>query len=267
VGNVRAVYWPGDAGLATSLAEYAERARPWPGIPVTEPFPITVVVTRSDARFDSLTRGRLPDWTGAAAFPRAGTIVLRVSGDPFATLHHELAHLVLSRVAGRVPLWFAEGYAVHAAGHWGVPDALALNWQLLRGRPPGFATLEGELRAGPAHARAAYVLAATAVRYLERVGGVRGLQPLIAALATHGDFERAVRAVHLTSLEDLEAGWHRDLRHRYGWLLVGTSLTAFWGMTGLGVGALWWRRRRRDRNRRAALDDGWEVPGETEPNA
>jgi hypothetical protein len=66
------------------------------------------------------------------------------------------------------------------------------------------------------------------------------------------------------SLDVLEAAWHRDLRRRYGWLLLLTSFTMFWGITGLVVGIVWWRRRRRDRVRRAALDDGWEVPPEPE---
>jgi hypothetical protein len=254
------VYWPGDAVLATHLAEAADRAGPWPGIVPGEPFPITLLVTRSAARFDSLTRGRLPAWTGAAAFPGSNTVVLRVTGDPFRTLRHELAHLMLARAAPRAPLWFAEGYAVRAAGEWDALDALALNWQLVRGRPPGFLALERDLRAGPAHARAAYALAATAVLYLERTGGERGLGPLIAALGEHRDFERAVRAVHLTSVEEAEAGWHRDLRRRYGWLLLGTSVTLFWGATAIVVGVVWWRRRRRDRDRRAALDAGWEEP-------
>ena len=71
VGQVRAVYWPGDERLATSLAEYADGTHDWPGLPHVPPFPLTLLVTRSASRFDSLTRGRLPAWTGAAAFPRS----------------------------------------------------------------------------------------------------------------------------------------------------------------------------------------------------
>jgi hypothetical protein len=260
VGNVRAVYWNGDAALAAALADYADRAGSWPGLPAVEPFPLTVFVTRSDARFDSLTRGRLPAWTGAAAFPRSSTIVLKVAGDPFPTLRHELAHLVLARVAPRAPLWFAEGYAGRAAGEWGAVDALQVNWALTRGRAPGFAQLERELRAGPSHARAGYALAAAAVRYLERLGGERGLEPLLTQLAAAPDFETAVRRAHRVSLESLEAAWQRDLRRRYGWLLLLSSFTAFWGITALIVGIVWWRRRRRDQARRAALDIGWEIP-------
>jgi hypothetical protein len=258
------VYWGGDAALATALAEYADRAGPWPGLPPAEPFPITLFVTRSDARCDSLTRGRLPAWTGAAAFPRTNTIVLKVTGEPWPTLRHELAHLALARVAPRAPLWFAEGYAGRAAGEWGALSALDVNWARARGRAPGYRDLDRELRAGPSHARAAYALATAAVLYLERLGGPRGLAPLLANLATAPDFDTAIRQTHQVSQDVLETAWQRDLRRRYGWLLLLTSLTVFWGMTGLVVGIVWWRRRRRDRVRRAALDTGWEVPAEPE---
>lgn len=267
VGWIRAVYWPGDERLATSLAEIAERAGPWPGLPDVAPFPVTLIIVRSTARFDSLTRGRLPEWTGAVAFPGSNTIILRVQGDPVATLRHELAHLVLARVAPLVPRWFAEGYAVRAAGDWGMTDALALNWRLLRGRPPTFRELDRDLRAGPAHARAAYVLAASAVAFLERVGGPRGLEPLLARLREERTFEGAVRTAHLMSLEELEAAWHENLRRRYGWLLLTSSVSLFWAVTALVVGYVWWRRRRRDRARREALDDGWELPAPEGPNA
>lgn len=267
VGWVRAVYWPGDERLATRLAEIAEGAGPWPGVPDLAPFPVTLIMTRSDARFDSLTRGQLPAWSGAAAFPGSNTIVLRVQGDPVATLRHELAHLVLARVAPHVPRWFAEGYAVRAVRDWGMLDALALNWRLLRGRPPTFRELDRDLRSGPAHARPAYVLAGSAVLYLERIGGPRGLEPLILRLREQRAFEPAVRAAHLMSLEELEAAWHKDLRRRYGWLLLTSSLSLFWGITALVVGVVWWRRRRRDRVRREALDEGWDVPAPDAPNA
>jgi hypothetical protein len=267
VGTVRAVFWPGDERLAIALAEAVGQAGPWPGLAHPAPFPITLIVTRSAERFDSLTRGRLPAWTGAAAFPGSSTIVLRVTGNPMQTLRHELAHLMLARAAPRAPLWFAEGYAVRSAGEWQALDALALNWRLLRGRPPTFRELDRDLRAGAGHVRAAYVLAASAVLYLERLGGDRGLEPLIAALGTEPDFDRALRVAHMLTIDGLEAAWHGDLRRRYGWLLLGSSVTLFWGVTAVTVGVLWWRRRRRDRVRREALDEGWELPSAETPPA
>ena len=248
--------------MATALAEYADHAGPWPGIPTSASFPIRLIVTRSAARYDSLTAGRLPDWSAGAAFPASNTIVLRVNGDPFPTLTHELAHLALHQVAPRVPLWFAEGYAARAAGEWNRLDALELNWALMAGGAPTFTRLDQELRSGRANARAAYAMATAGVLFLERLGGARGLEPLISNLAETGRFDLAVRRTHLLTIDQLERLWHRDLRSRYGWVRIFTSFALFWGLTAVMVGVVWLRRRRRDRERKARLDEGWTVPGE-----
>jgi hypothetical protein len=244
------------------VAEYADQiaSGPWPGIGSIDPFPIRLVVVRSDARFDSLTAGRLPSWSGAAAFPRTNTIVIKISGNPRVTVRHELAHLVLSRVAPRSPTWFHEGYAALAAGEWGRLDVLGVNWALASGVVPTFRRLDRELRSGPSHARAAYALATTAVLYLQRLGGERGLGPLIGSLGATGDLDLAVRRAHLITLDQLQDRWQKELRRRYGWLLIFSSFAVFWGVIGLVVGLVWLRRRKYDRERRAALDEGWIVP-------
>ena len=259
VGSVRVVAWEGDEVLATALAEFAHAVPPWPGLPPLDPFPVQLFVTRSRARFDSITRGRLPGWSGAVAFPATNTIVLLVQGDPRPTLRHELAHLALHRAVPGVPLWFSEGYAALAAGEWDRLDALELSWALVSGTLPGFEGLTRELRSGPSGARAAYALATTAVLFLQRLGNEHGLGPLLAAVRTERDFERGLRRAHLVTLAQFEALWHRDLRRRYGWLRLVTSFTLFWALVAGLVGLVWWRRRRRDRVRRAALDEGWIV--------
>ena len=266
VGTVTAVYWEGDENVATALAEFAEAARDWPGLPPLDAYPIRLIVTRSAARYDSLTAGRLPSWSAAAAFPGQNTVVLKISSDPFGTLRHELAHLALYQVAPRVPRWFAEGYAARAAQEWGRLDALEVNWRLMTGVAATFTSLNRELRAGPASARAAYATATTAVLFLERLGGRQGLAPLIANVRETGDFERAIRQTHLVTLDQLEVLWRRDLRARYGWVRIFTSFTLFWGATAALVGAVWLRRRRHDRVRRAGLDEGWNIPSDGPPN-
>lgn len=266
VGRVEAVYWKGDEAAATALAEFADRAGPWPGMPALDSAPIRLIVTRSAERFDSVTRGRLPSWSGGAAFPRSNTVVIMLGGDPFGTLAHELAHLALHRAAARLPLWFAEGYAARAAQEWGRLDALGLNWALMTGDIPSFGRLNAELRSGPTHARAAYALATAAVLFLERLGRERGLGPLIANAGATGSFERAVRRTHLVTLDQLEAIWHRDIRARYGWLRIFTSFALFWSVTAVVVGVVWARRRSRDRDRKALLDEGWVIPPEEPQN-
>jgi hypothetical protein len=260
VGRVTAVYWEGDATKAAALAELADRMWPWPGIREPVEHPIRLVVVSDAERFDSLTAGRLPEWGVAAAFPATNTIVLRPMGDPRRALRHELAHLALHSVVRSVPRWFDEGYAVWAAGEWGRLEALRVNWALLRGERPSLIELDGYLR-GPtaSSAEAAYALAATAVLFLERLGGERGLEPILLALATDGDIDRALRRSYQVTLGQFEDLWRRDLKNRYGWLLVLSTFSAFWAVAGVMLVALWVWRRHRDQERRAALDEGWVV--------
>ncbi len=270
VGRVTAVYWDDDAGLAAMLAEMADRAGPWPGIDPPGEHRIRLFLARDRERFDSLTRGRLPEWGAGAAFPATNSILIRVGGDPRAVqrvLRHELAHLALHEHVRRVPRWFDEGYAALAAGEWSTRDALAINWSVLLGQKPTLSELDRQLRsASPSEATSAYAFATTAVLLLERIGGERGLAPLLTTLTTTGDLDAALRTTHQLTLGQFEERWHRELRGRYGWMLILGSLTVFWALAALVLVSLWSRRRGRDEARRAALDEGWELPADV-PNA
>ena len=76
VGRVTAVAWPPQADLAVALAEAADRSPPFPGVGPLPDRPIRLLLAPNRARFDSLTRGRLPSWSEGAAFPDRGAIVL-----------------------------------------------------------------------------------------------------------------------------------------------------------------------------------------------
>ncbi len=261
------MFWPGGEAAATVLAEMADDAGPWPGITRGSDRPLRIILTETEERFDSVTRGRLPDWGGGAAFPASNTIVIKLEGNVRRVLLHELAHLALHSAVRRVPLWFDEGYAARAADEWGRLQALRVNWALLTGRTPTLQQLDGDLRAGSARAEAAYALATTAVVLLERFGGERGLEPLIGNLAETADFDGALRITYQVTLGQFEDMWRQELRRRYGWVLLFGSLSVFWSVLGLVLLSLWWWRRKRYEGRRAALDEGWEVPADWHANA
>jgi hypothetical protein len=265
IGTVQVVFWPEQAGLATALAEFADRAGPWPGLPDSIRPPVRIIVARSQRQFDSLTAGRLPQWGAGAAFPSSNTVVVQSRGDPFRILRHELAHLALHAVVRRAPLWFDEGYAARAAGEWSRLEALRVNWAVAGGRVPTLRALSADLRASAPRAEAAYALATTAVLMLERLGRERGLGPVVSELAALGDMDRALREAHQLSLEQFERLWREDLRLRYGWVSLLGSMGGLWAMVLLLVGGLWWARRRRDARRRVALDDGWVVAADDLP--
>src|SRR5439155_20724711 len=97
-GRVTVVAWPRQAALAVALAEAAEHPAPFPGIGPLPDRPLRLILAPTRTAFDSITRGRLPPWSGGAAFPEAGVVVL-LSDRPTVrlsdALRHELAHVAL----------------------------------------------------------------------------------------------------------------------------------------------------------------------------
>ncbi len=260
IGRVSVVYWPGEEHVAVTLGEIADRSGDWPGIPARPGRPIRLVLAVTAARFDSLTAGAVPDWSGGVTYPASGTIVLRLRGDPRQVLRHELAHLALRGEAASAPRWLDEGYASRAAGEFDRIDVLRVNWALLTGRPPTLDQVDAALQGSATTAQAAYAYAATAVEFLERLGRPQGLGPVLAALRRHSDLDRALRATHGVTLDQFEALWRQDLTRRFGWILFLTSFAGFWSVMALFLVGLWWWRRGRDAERRSALDQGWIIP-------
>lgn len=259
-----AVAWPGQVTLATELAQRAGQPTEWPGLGLQQPDDLRLILVPDQRRMDSLSGGRAPLWGAAIALPGERTILLRADGSNlYQTLRHELAHLALHRAVGvRVPLWFDEGYAAWAAGEWDRLGGLELNLAVVRGALPDLRGLDGALRASASTADAAYALAASAVTELARRNPMGSLAPLLQRLRAGDDFEASVQATTGLTLSQFEREWQRTLRNRYSlvtWLLAGGG----WAVLALSLwGLLRWRRRV-DTVRRAALDQGWEIPPES----
>jgi peptidase MA superfamily protein len=265
VGRVTAVAWPAQQAVATDLARLADRPAEWPGLGVRDPGPLRLIVVPGAHLLDSLTAGRAPPWGAAIAVPGARTILLRADeADLVRTLRHELAHLALHEaVAVRVPLWFDEGYAAWAAGEWDRLGTLELNLTVVRGAVPTLTGLDGALRGSASSADAAYALAVSAVAELARRNPTGTLTPLLRRLESGEDFDAAVLATTGLAVGRFEQEWQRTIRRRYtlgNWLIAGGG----WLIVALLVAVQVRRRRRIDRVRRAALDDGWNVEPETE---
>jgi hypothetical protein len=260
VGTVSVVAWPGEAKAAIGLAEMADRPAEWTGLGRRAAGPLRLVIVPDAAALGRVTGGRAPAWGAGVTFPSSRTIVLRADGgDMRETLRHELAHLVLhDAVKVRLPLWFDEGYAAVAANEWDRMDALRLSWIVLRRDLPGFRELDGGLRAGESRAEKSYTLAMSAVLELARRNPAGTLDSLLARLHQGDSFEAAVAGSTGLPLAVFERDWQRTIRKRYN-LVIWLSAGGFWLIVSLAVVMAWWIRRRQDRPRRKALDQGWEV--------
>lgn len=263
VGRVTVVAWPAQAALATALADAADQPATWLGIGRRDLGSLRLFVAADSAQFREFTRGRLPGWSAGAAFPGGRTIVLRADGgDVLGTLRHELAHLALhDAVRQRVPLWFDEGYATVASGQWDVFDRLAVNLAVARGETPGLGELDAHLRGSGLSADAGYALAATAVLELGRRNPTGTLDPLLGQLAAGVPFDAAVLATTGLTVDRFDESWRRSVRLRFG-LATWTVGTGIWLVIAAAVALAYVARRRRDRPRRAALDEGWDIAPE-----
>ena len=262
-GSVSIVYAPRQRGLATRVLEAARRPVHFPGLgAVAVPESTTIVLASTPAEFAAATGGDIPEWAGGVAVPELRRIVLpeypgaRVRDDDAATiLRHEVAHLVLhDRLGDLVPRWFDEGYAEVASGGWDVESAWQLRLSFLTGSTPPLDSLTLDWPRREGEARFAYLLSATAVDYLRRRGGDRGMQLLFDNWRREGSFEAALRTTFGITFGQLEDEWRRDVRSRYGWLAILSNAALIWLAATALVLAAWLPRRRRNRAKIAQMN-------------
>jgi hypothetical protein len=85
---------------------------------------------------------------------------------------------------------------------------------------------------------------------------------LIERLAELPTFDAAIRATYHLTEGDFETRWEREVTSRYGLLSWAGAVGLFWALLAVLLLSLVGVRRRRDRARRAKLDEGWIVPDE-----
>ena len=251
--------WTTTSRLADNIIAEAERFDSLPGLPRDAPAfgePIRIILTGSDEQFRTATGNRAPEWGIGVAAPEQGLIVLRAYGgtsggyDQLApVLRHELAHIALHRYLGDtyIPRWFNEGYAMWAAGELGTAEEWQLRVAFVTRSAPPLDSLELGWPAMSSDARVAYILAASVVQYLVRESGARALDVFMRTWRQTQNFETALGRTYGLSIDQLEAHWRRDVRRRYGWLTVLVQSAAFATFAAIGVFAMYFVRRRRDR--------------------
>ena len=258
VGNIHLEFWPENEALAHALAA---TIRPLPVLPadiLDAPPPILIQLAPDEARFDSLTGGRAPDWGAGVAFPDRGMIVLPAYQSARGATHsldqvlrHELAHVGLQRFMGpaRIPRWFSEGYATWAAGQFDPEAGWFLRLAFLTGRAPPLDSLIIDWPAASIDARVAYLLSASAVAWLHEHGGDRVFAIFLDRWQETRNFEASLYDVYGLNLGQLERDWSKTVRRRYGWLLFLAQSAVIWAIVSIIAIGFFIIRRRRNRAR------------------
>jgi hypothetical protein len=171
-------------------------------------------------------------------------------------LHHEVAHVLITRAAGGKPLprWFQEGLAMAAERTWGLEDQARLLQELTFVEPTPLDQVNALFTEDEGARIRAYTLAGAFVRDLIRQHGSFAPAELLARMAAGASFDDAFRQVIGHGVADEEAAfWNR---HRF-WTRWGpffTTADALWMIvTLLAIYAIFRRRQQR-----AALRRKWE---------
>ncbi len=174
-------------------------------------------------------------------------------------LHHEVAHVLMSRVArgAPVPLWFNEGLAVLAERTWRLEDQARLLRELLLVSRTPLDEVAALFAADSGSRARAYTLSAAFVRDLMRRHGGGAPANILRRVGRGEPFESAFAQVTGESVSAAEAVFWNG--HRF-WTTIGpflTTQTALWMIvTIVAVYAIIRRRQQRAAQRRR-----WEEQG------
>ena len=278
-GRVDVAYRGGDSIRAREILAFLEGLPVLPGLPDTLPADLELFIAPSQSSFDSLVGSVVPEWSAGVAIPSRNRIVVPGFGPRRArgwsearVLQHEWAHLGLYQYLRglRVPRWFDEGYAEWASGGWSPTEGWRLRVAFAMGRAPPLDSLALRWPRDRASADLAYLISATAVEYLVRESGERGLRLFLERWREEESFNRALRSVYGLTAGQFEEDWKGYVRTRYGWLFVVSHSSIFWLSLALALLFMARIRRGRDREAMARLRAGeppeepayWEEPGE-----
>ncbi len=262
VGRFTVIAYRADTVLARHLLDQAMRHDTFPGLPRPAEH-VLIAIAPDHVHFKAWAGPAAPEWGAGLAFPEKHEIVLQghsapsTAGNPSLTLRHELAHLALHEYFGTagdaIPRWFDEGYACYAAGEVGRDDALAANVALAIRGTPSLAQVDSGLIGSALQADASYALAYRAVADLAARDPRNGLTLLFTDWRDTGSLDRAVRRAYGVTIEGFESDWRSRVRRRYGALALATNLSAASVFLLVLVAPFYVIRRRRDRERLAAL--------------
>jgi hypothetical protein len=220
--------------------------------------PIDVRVARSFEDMTSLAPVEIPPpaYASAVAIPSLRLILLsmRAPGSEEGTdlrelFRHELAHVAIDDAVDskHVPMWFNEGFAVHASNEEPLQRMQELASASLSKSLIPLGELDQSFPTDHYEVSIAYAESADFLRFLLRQADHARFAAAVDRVRKGEEFDRALADAYGTDERRLEYEWREELAKRYTFWPVLLSGSMVWvvvlGLLGVGVV----RKKRRDR--------------------
>jgi hypothetical protein len=220
--------------------------------------PVEVRVARSPEEMVSLAPAEVPppEYASAVAIPGLRLVLLSMRApssnegtDLGELFRHELAHIALDDAVGsaHVPLWFQEGFAVHASGESPLRRQEALTNATLWKTIVPLRELDRSFPTDHYEVSVAYAEAADFVRFLLRQPDRARFAATVNRARRGEDFDHALTDAYGTDQRRLEYEWREELAKRYTFWPVLLSGSVVWVLVAVALGVGWMRKKKRDK--------------------
>jgi hypothetical protein len=217
---------------------------------------IAIAIVETQAQFDSLAGGRIPEWGAGAAIPSRNLIILRepmmdrYPGTMADLLQHELAHIALHhRVNGaRLPRFIDEGFASWFAGEWAFSHVTTIAAAQITGSLLPLRDIDDVNRFHQAEANLAYAQSYLVVLLIFNRYGELAFLDLLDAFAAGRNLSEAFYQALGISFWTFEADYRKFLSDNYTLLAILSDMSGLWIILAIVVFIGWALLRRRKKH-------------------
>ncbi len=168
----------------------------------------------------------LPEWGGGGAV--GGHLIVVITDrkpflefTPTRTTFHEIAHIVLHRIADdiHIPRWFHEGVAMLVSGDVSGAEQAVLSQAIFGNKLVSLSSIDSVNRFSRFSAQLAYAQSRQAVQFLVDTYGMETLRILMEETLRNDSFEQGLYETVGLSIQELDELVIRRIQERFGPLL------------------------------------------------
>ncbi len=219
--------------------------------------PVDIYICPSQAIFNSLTRGQIPEWSEAVTISGRNAIILKSplwsqSRRNFrATVIHELVHILISQKVNHhpVPTWLHEGLAVYFSGEAELASSAMVGKALTTNSLIPLNRIDYVLTFQRDKALLAYQESYLVVKFIIDNYGFSAIPQLLEGFQQHQSLDEIFQKVTRMNFSDFEAQWQQFIQNDRRWDVILDIDNLLWTSIGIlfiiAVITLYIRNRKR----------------------